>query len=77
MTDIIINEANNEEYSKILELVNVLYQNNQQTNQALLELKISLEALSEDFKEFQRTILTDLNDLKLEIGDVSYGQSTK
>lgn len=68
MTEVIINESNNEEYDKIIELLNVLYQNNQQTNQILLELKMYLERFSDDFEDSNEKIISYLDDLKLSTG---------
>ena len=68
MTEVIINESNKEEYDKIIELLNVLYQNNQQTNQILLELKMYLERFSDDFEDSNEKIISYLDDLKLSIG---------
>ena len=68
MTEVIINESNKGEYDKIIELLNVLYQNNQQTNQILLELKMYLERFSDDFEDSNEKIISYLDDLKLSTG---------
>lgn len=68
MTEVIINESNKVEYDKIIELLNVLYQNNQQTNQILLELKMYLERFSDDFEDSNEKIISYLDDLKLSTG---------
>lgn len=68
MTEVIINESNKEEYDKIIDLLNVLYQNNQQTNQILLELKMYLERFSDDFEDSNEKIISYLDDLKLSTG---------